>query len=169
MKGIVFSIFIFFILFGCTPRYQRITDNHHIVNQTNKEIIHILYCNHPLVKQDSFIYHVESKCDTTLEWTVSAITGIVTDYGYLTYNGFRVYNITDTTTIFWKDLWGGYEYDSESIPMIFNRSKGITEYNDKKNESIWITNYYLTINDTLLSLMKKDYSMLERFKEYYQK
>ena len=39
----------------------------------------------------------------------------------------------------------------------------------ENNESNVITNYYLSVNDKLLKLMKKNYSMLERFKEYYQK
>ena len=174
MKHIIFSLVILVLLSSCEPWSTREINNHYIVNQTDKEIVHVLYSADSIFindeKLDSLVFHVSAKCDTTLEWTVSAITGITSQHGYLCYNdGFSVYNITDTTSIFWKNIWGGYEYDKDPIPEIFRRSNGKDERDVTNKESIWVINYYLTVNDQLLSLMQKDYTMLERFKEYYQK
>ncbi len=169
MKRIIFSLLLLLSLSGCELWNTREINNHYLVNETDKKIVHILYCSSSFLSQDSLEYYVNERCDTTLEWTVSAITGIVTEHGYLTYEGFRIYNITDTTSIYWKNFWGGYEYQGDAIPEIFNHSKGIESRDITNNEFIWTINYYLTVNDTLLSLMKKDSSMLERFKEYYKK
>lgn len=45
----------------------------------------------------------------------------------------------------------------------------LVESSKFKKETNDIVEYYWTVNDSLLRTMQKDYSMLERFKEYYQK
>ena len=172
MKHIIFStlLIILVIVYSCEPSDTRVTDDHYIVNLTDKEIVHVLYINDPLIKDDSLVYQIKGRCDTTLEWTLSAITGYAQVYREIRYKDFWVYNMTDTTSLHWKDHRRGYEYDSEAIPEIFNHtSASYYEKNWKEHELCWKGYYYLTINDTLLKLMKKDKSMLERFKEYYQK
>ena len=148
------------------------TDSHYIINQTNKQIVHQLNLDIWSVEQDSLMYYANGFCDTTLEWKFSEITGVHKPrlYGSLGgYTDFYVFNVSDTTSIHWKDFYLGYEFNTEQIPDIFYADYLDEVIDVNNNEIQWATNYYLTINDTLLLLMKKDYTMLERFKEYYLK
>ena len=72
---------------------------------------------------------------------------------------YNIYNISDTTSIIYSTL-------SNDEIELFNRNFII--------EDIEFTSYYerikretITIDSTLLPIFKKDYSMLEQFKEYY--
>lgn len=170
MKHISLSLLLVVLfLFSC-ERYQfRKTDNHHIVNKTDKELVHVLYSNHVLIEQDSFVCHVHGKCDTTLEGTVSAITSVKRDTIGFSYGGFCVFNLTDTTSLYWKDSFGGYEYHTELIPKLFNCGNYKRIRDSNKRETNRIVNYYLTVDDTFINKMKKDSSMLERFSEYYRR
>ncbi|MDD3078579.1 MAG: hypothetical protein PHH37_05695 [Paludibacter sp.] len=172
MKHIIFSLLLIVsLLTACEPMNQRTTDNHYMINLTNKKIVHVLNLDIRVVPQDSVVFKINGTCDTTLEWNFTQITGIHKPrlYGSLgSYKDFYVYNISDTTSIHWQNFYGGYEPDAEQMTEIFNlQTKEVID--SENNESNVITNYYLTVNDTLLKLMKKDYSMIERFKEYYQK
>jgi len=171
MKHIIFNMLLIVTLItACEPMNQRATDNHYIINMTNKKIIHLLYLDIRSIQQDSVMFNIDGTCDTILEWNFSQITGIHKPrlYGSLgSYKDFYVYNISDTTSIHWQNFYSGYEPGNEQITDIFKLyTKEVID--SENNEFNAITNYYLTVNDTLLKLMKKDYSMLERFKEYYQ-
>ena len=168
MKNIIFSVFICLFLVSCVEWTRKQTDYHYIVNQSNKKVVHILYSNHELIKEDSLVFQIHENTDTTLEWKVSAIVGFGENFSHLSYSSFRIYNLTDTTSNYWENFWGGYEYNN-TIPEILNKRDFGLESDNNKKETNKTIRYYWTINDTLLSLMKKDYSMIERFKEYYQK
>jgi len=106
--------------YSCIIPDTRFTDHHYIVNLTDKEIVHVLYIDDSMIQYDSLSFHISGKCDTTLEWTLSALTGWEPDdYRLIGYKDFWVYNITDTTSLHWKVFERGYEYNSESIPEIF--------------------------------------------------
>lgn len=169
MKHMIFSIVICLFLASCHEWDIRQTDYHYIVNQSNKEIVHILYSNHELIKEDSLVFQVHENSDTTLEWKVSEIVGVGEVVREFDYNGFCVFNLTDTTSFHWDGFFGRREYNTVAFSGFFSKSSVSTLSNYKLRETNWIKKYYLTVNDTLLNLMKKDYSMLERFKEYYQK
>ena len=73
---------------------------------------------------------------------------------------YNIYNISDTTCIIYSTL-------SDDEIELFNKNFII--------EDIEFTSYYerikretITIDSTLLPIFKKDYSMLEQFKEYYE-
>lgn len=158
-------------MFSCSFYSQRTTDEHYITNSTDKDIVYIIYVDDALVKEDSLVCIVNGKTDTKHIWTLSFIFGTVVEGPKLVnYEGFQVFNLNDTTSYKWEEdiymLWIAGKYRDLNI---FDVSKGIMQSDDIKRESNWLTKYYLTVNDTLLSLMKKDSSMLERFKEYYKK
>lgn len=170
MKHIIFSFLIaVLILFcSCDAVPVRQTDTYYIINQTDKAMVHVLYSAGNFDtedKVDTLTFYVPTQCDTTFEWTISEVVGYVDLPCRMDYRGFHVYNITDTTSIFFEASFSGFA----DIPQIFKGVYKGTIIDSKKHEQNDITNYYLTVNDHLLSLMQKDYSMLERFKEYYQK
>lgn len=73
---------------------------------------------------------------------------------------YNIYNISDTTNIIYSTL-------SNDEIELFNKNFII--------EDIEFTSYYerikretITIDSTLLPIFKKDYGMLEQFKEYYE-
>ena len=171
MKHIIFSLSIAVLVLFCSCEVwnRRETNNHYIINQSNKEIVHILYTDHPLIKEDSLVFQISSISDTILEWKISEIVGFGEDVKEFDYNGFCVYNLTDTTLFRWNGYFGSTEINTETFSGFFSKGSVSTLSNNKLRETEWVTNYYLTVNDQLLSLMEKDYSMLERFKEYYQK
>ncbi|MDD3078575.1 MAG: hypothetical protein PHH37_05685 [Paludibacter sp.] len=168
MKHIIFSIFICLFLASCVEWTRKQTDYHYIINQSNKEIVHILYSDHELVA-DSFVSQIHENSDTTLEWEVSEVVGVGEVVREFDYNSFYIFNLTDTSSFHWEGVFGRHEYNTVVFSDFFSKSSVSTLSNNKLRETNWITKYYLTVNDTLLSLMTKDYSMLERFKEYYQK
>ncbi len=173
MKHIIFSILIMITVlhYSCIIPDTRFTDHHYIVNLTDKEIVHVLYIDDSMIQYDSLSFHISGKCDTTLEWTLSALTGWEPDdYRLIGYKDFWVYNITDTTSLHWKVFERGYEYNSESIPEIFNIVESdIKERDWKENVMNRSIDFYLSVNNRLLSLMHKDTTMLQRFKDYYHK
>ena len=124
MKHIIFNLLLIItLLTACEPINQRATDNHYIINLTDKKIVHILNLDIRVVPEDSVVFNINGTCDTTLEWNFSQITGIhrATLYGSIGgYHDFYVYNISDTTSLHWQNFYGGYEPDAEKITEIFN-------------------------------------------------
>jgi len=171
MKHIIFNLLvIIFVLPSCDPPSQRITNNHYITNETNKQIVHKLFIDDSLIKEDSLVFSVNGLSDSLFEWEVTCVKGNVINGGsVINYSSFVIYNITDTTSLLWKDFYRGYELNMQKLPQYFRSDNGTSVYDKNKHEDNWIVNYYLTINDSLLLLMKKDYTMLDMFKEYYKK
>ena len=170
MKHIIFSFLIaVLILFcSCEAWSRRETNNHYIVNQSNKEIVHILYPEHPYIKEDSLVFQISNISDTTLEWKISEIPGFGDRSRPLGYVGSRLFNLTDTMSVYFGNL-NELFYGINPIPEFLNLYYVGRERSKCKRETNDIVNYYWTVNDSLLRTMQKDYSMLERFKEYYQK
>jgi len=168
MKHTIFSILLCLLLVSCEAWTRRQTDYHYIINQTDKEIVHILYNDHELIKEDSLVFQISENSDTKLEWKISAIVGFGDNFGIFGYTKTRFYNLTDTMSIYIENL-DNLLYGTNSIQEFLNTQYLDRESNKCKKETDDITKYYWCVNDSLLSLMQKDYSMTERFKEYYQK
>lgn len=80
-----------------------------------------------------------------------------------------IYNLTDTTLF-------EYKLEYSSLPQIGNDvneqiySRHLSyEYDDKSTDINSIISIKLYVTDSILHIMHKDYSMLEKFKEYYVK
>jgi hypothetical protein len=149
---------------------ERLTDYHYIINPSGKKIVHELPFGVPLEHRDSTLRYCSDGSNTQeeLEWIVSYVVGLTKEHtqaaiGYTA--PFCLYNVSDTTSLHWYNYWTGIEYDSTKVFCPFYWKHG-GETSDEKERN-WITNYYLIVNDSLLSLMQKDYTMLEKFKEYY--
>ena len=170
MKHIIFSFLIAVLILFCSCEAWRRseTNNHYIVNQYKKEIVHILYPEHPYIKEDSLVFQISNISDTTLEWKISEIPGFGDRSRPLGYVGSRFFNLTDTMSVYFGNL-NELFYGINPIPEFLNLYYVGRERSKCKRETNDIVNYYWTVNDSLLRTMQKDYSMLERFKEYYQK
>ncbi len=71
----------------------------------------------------------------------------------------KLYNITDTTNVEYSEL------SNEDINILINHYSSYLEVYNGYNST---TRDTLTIDSTLLPIFKKDYGMLEQFKEYYK-
>ncbi|GHT52457.1 hypothetical protein AGMMS49982_12740 [Bacteroidia bacterium] len=70
-----------------------------------------------------------------------------------------LYNIDDTTAFKTRNIGG----ENAKFLVIANEHETSTD-----DEIQYMSDYQLTVNDSLLLLMQKDYTMLEKFSEYYQ-
>ena len=114
-----------------------------------------IYINH--YKQDSLTFYVEKLVETN-----PYIQNEIESHFMINILDFKIYNLTDTTNSIWSEL-----YDNETSRNIFSshleigNRKCISEFNH-------IDRHIFTIDSTLLPIFKKDYGMLEQFKEYYE-
>jgi hypothetical protein len=152
--------------------YQRYTDYHYITNTTGKPIIHELigpsnYSSYGIEK-DTFQFYSSGLVNTPeLEWKISGVVGVKREHipAVIAYKSFNTYNIQDTTSLHWKYFLGGYDEPNIKYPQyIYDEYGGQTCTDTECNK---VLNYYLIVNDSLLLLMQKDYTMLDKFKEYY--
>ena len=127
-------------LASCNEWERRQTDYHYIVNHSKKEIVHILYSNHVLLK-DSFFFQVGEKNDTILEWIISEPIGIGEVVREFDYNGFFVFNLTDTTSFRWDGFFGRHEINIVAFSGFLSKSSVSTISNYKLRETNWLTKY----------------------------
>ena len=175
MNRIIISLSAVLLLFtSCDPfassKNKRLTNKHHIINPTGKRMIHELPFIVPLEDKDSLLHYYSNgeNSQAELEWTLSYIVGAIRhSQSVLGYKDpINLYNIDDTTCLYWTKYWIQYD-DSLKKFCPFYWIPESSECDD--NECNRITNYYLMVSDSLLSLMQKDYTMLEKFSEYYGK
>jgi hypothetical protein len=160
-------------LVSCDPllnsKDQRLTNSHYIINPTGKRMIHELTFSVPREHRDSTLRYYSNGANNReeLEWIISYAVGkgknTQAAIGYSA--PFCLYNIDDTTFLSWDKYWREYD-DTVVFRPFYWKHDGETS-DDKENN--WMTNYYLAISDSLLSLMRKDYAMLNKFSEYYAK
>ncbi|GHT22068.1 hypothetical protein AGMMS4957_11810 [Bacteroidia bacterium] len=86
----------------------------------------------------------------------------------------KLYNISDTTLIMWDD------YDDHYLDWVYSEKYDLTDFVvvtqkvwriahiDSSVEEDEIHTYTLSPNEELFEIMQKDYSMLEKFSEYYK-
>ena len=159
------------ILGGCCKLpYRRLTYKHYVSNSTDKRFIHIQYINrNRYVDIDSLFFYVDKRCKDSLEWTVSAIVGNTQKFADgLNYKEFYIYNLTDTTFLKWDDIMKGYKIVEPNSPPNFKFEIVDRDVWTDKNEVSTIFRCNLDITDEFLKLFKKDYTMLDKFKDYYK-
>ena len=140
---------------------------HYIANTTGKKIVHKVICNPAYMGtgKDTFqFFSSGEKAQMEQEWIIEAFLSTYRNhiiYYWRTY----IYCIDDTASVRWQSLWGeplSFETHCNQYLCAIDKGEETTE-----NEFIERTEYYLTVNDSLLLTMQKDYAMLEKFKEYY--
>jgi hypothetical protein len=166
MKNLFFLVLLVCIFMGCIKSKSiKEVNYHYITNTSGKKIVHEVICNSECVGEDTLIFFSRGMTkQSELEWKTSAsfisYRQIIAYYLY-TY----IYCIDDTTSILWNGLWNvdpGFK-DGNKYFKIVNLAHEETD-----NEHIMPVEYYLTVNDSLLLTMQKDYAMLDKFKEYYE-
>ncbi len=79
-----------------------------------------------------------------------------------------LFNLSDTTYTHWDNIQLGNIYRGWYEQEGINSTCWLIEQDEMPNGDQH-DNYSLTVSDALLYVMEKDYSMLERFPEYYRK
>jgi len=151
--------------YSCTPYIYWVKDNHYVTSKVNKNIQVQIVINDWSYGKDSIIYNVDNLCNDSLIKTYLSNSHSSIEPTRVFYDTCIIYNKTDTTSI------GDYYYiyaPGNSSKYVTKKYEGI--FQDSNNKRTYETSsFHLEINDSLLFLMKKDYTMLEKFKEYYKK
>ncbi len=162
MKNIIY-FGILFVLISCTGPKIKHEYSYYLTNKTGKKIIHQIRCHKDYTGLDTLSFYSDGLSDKTMfEWIVTAKFNSSRNVTMSVIHT-NIYNITDTTSLGWSPLWG----EINGVYARFGESTNHTSFKDGE----YLTSkgdYYLTIDDELLSLMKKDYTMLDKFKEYYK-
>jgi hypothetical protein len=141
---------------------------HHIANTTGKKIVHEVICNPYFTGtgKDTFQFFSNGESmQMELEWAIEA-TFYYSENHVSQYWDTYIYCIDDTISTHWEGLWNNENLSNETFcSQYFCFVEKDTETTE--NEFIYTREYYLTVNDSLLLTMQKDYSMLGKFKEYY--
>ena len=156
----IFLIFIALNFCSCTKEYLiKETFVLKIENQINESLFITIKTN----INEGNTHLVGFQTDSIL-WETEQI--IEEEFSYIsrlqliTIDDYMIFNINDTTSIIYTQL------NNEEISLL-NEKIDIhsidvhTRFSTTKRET-------LTIDSTLLPIFKKDYSMLEQFKEYYE-
>lgn len=127
-----------------------------LVNQTSKELFYVSYFD---VKNDSAFCHANDSVSLIfvkqVHWSMPFIGPYYIDEGeYPNPIKSFIYNLSDTTL-----LVPEYILSEEDKKLI------ITKFKFEQRKRI----YSVYVTDNYLTLFKKDYTMLDKFKEYYKK
>lgn len=184
MNKLAFVLFCIFILFSCAPSVKKsYTFTKRIVNKTEAIIIN------EITTKSVGNYSVSVNPSKSGEMTMSIaiktkpeLFGLAhTRVPQLMIKKDIIYNLRDTTSYIFlrndekEDTYsaGIYKYcNLKYIPL--SATDSIYASCLSKGESIGINNnnphlfVTLTVNEKLLSIMEKDYTMLEKFKDYYR-
>jgi len=156
-----FVMSLFFI--SCEETKIKHIHNFYLINNTEKKIVHKVKCNSEYTGLDTLIYFSQGTSENPeFEWSVIGVFHIARQINVIAEET-NIFNITDTTTLGWSDIPG-----SNGIYTHFGKNINNTSFKDGDYYT-FTGDYYLTVDDELLSLMKKDYTMLDKFKEYYNK
>lgn len=134
-----------------------------LVNQTDKKLLYSVTTN---VGSGSVVSYgndmVELNFVRNSTVTLPPIGPYYIDVDGVSVEGEILYNLTDTSLFSYNADWTKWDvYDSLYATKISYKNEG--EVMHAKNTAT------LTFNDTLLSIMTKDSTMLKKFPEYYSK
>jgi len=139
-------------------------DCHYLVNNTSKRFVHEVYCDMQYVNNDTFTFvSTDSLVGKKLEWIISGVYG--KEKGINPYRGAAIYCIDDTTSVKWFNLWGKMPLEKGGCNNYFCVTLVDTKETD--DEILYTKEYDLIVNDSLMAEMQKDYSMLNKFPQYY--
>ena len=165
MKKLFFLIGIFLMLYSCDKPMNstsRLTKVVH--NNTNKQIV---YTIETCVGEKTIISNEYSSDSVVFENNyiimLPAIGAYQIPYYRVEVYNEYIYNISDTTKSIFKSRSLATVSDSIFWSQIYC-------YDDKKSTvSNEIYTEKLTLDNNILSLLHKDYTMLDKFNEYYKK
>ncbi len=162
MKNILYAVIVLLLLSCCFPTIKR-EESYYITNTTGKKLIHqIMYYNAEGGKglDTLSFYSSGTSAEAEFEWMVTGTYNAQKPIDVVSKT--NIYNLSDTTSLGWSHAW--------SVNGIYTRFAKKTDVQSYKDNEYKVEklNVYLTIDDELLSLMKKDYTMLDKFKEYYK-
>ena len=162
MKKNFYCFIVLFFLISCDFPSIRREESYFVTNLTGKKLIHQIRYDKEVKGLDTLSFFSEGNSDKAeFEWIVISEYNVrnVINAAINT----NVYNITDTTSFGWSYLWS-----EDDIYTRFGEIINKASFKDGEN-TIEKVDVFLTIDNELLLLMKKDYTMLDKFKEYYQK
>lgn len=157
-------LFLLLCLMACKETSLKYEYKYYLINKTEKKVVHQISSDKEFTGNlDTLSFYSDGISDMPVfEWIVTAIFNSQRNAVIFVYKT-NLYNISDTTSLGWTSLTG-----SNGIYTRFGKNINNTSFKDDEY-STFTSDYYLTIDNELLSLMKKDYTMLDKFKEYYKK
>jgi hypothetical protein len=165
----IFGVTISLLLTSCVKeKVVRKIGYHYITNTTGKKIVHKVICNPEFTGggKDTFqFFSSGEKAQIEQEWVIEVVLPIYEKHVFHYWDTY-FYCINDTASVHWQALWD----EPLSFTTHCNKYLCAVDKDDEttENEFIETTEYYLTVNDSLLLTMQKDYAMLDKFKEYYE-
>ena len=165
MRKIFYCFIVLLFLISCEGTHIMHKHSYYIINKSGKKLIHQIYRSQFEFSTGTdtlSFYSNGASYITEFEWI--AIAKFYSQRNILiTVDGTDIFNISDTTSLGKSSLWS-----PDGIYTKFGKNINNTSFKDGDYYT-FTGDYYLTIDNELLSLMKKDYTMLDKFKEYYQK
>ncbi|MDR0559420.1 MAG: hypothetical protein LBG92_04575 [Prevotellaceae bacterium] len=150
---------------ACLPESHNVTTEHYITNTTGKKIVHELVGNHYFLPNEMNMSDTVRRfySDGTVstkesEWLLSRSMYIGRDFPDQMFLRTYIYSINDTVSLYWSGLRLNFE-ENQNYDYFYERDW---------NNDMTVFTYNLMVSDSLLSLMHKDYTMLEKFPEYYK-
>jgi len=161
MNRLIICILVAVLSCACHTVTTKTTLYDKIINRTNKEIYYFIDTNIgsrniAIASNDSSTIEMEYMSEST-----ESILAYERFYHQVEYTQICIYNLNDTTSIDRAKIKESLESDSLLLSNFDNHIEGTPSNFNVYNMTI-VDNY-------LITYFKKDYSMLERFKEYYQK
>jgi hypothetical protein len=160
MNRLIILFALFYLLTGCEPTHDTSSEFwKSLVNETDNVLFYVI--------------HTSKGSDSTFSYGHDSIGFYFATYGTITLPPIgpyhidldrifpleeKLYNLTDTCSFSYLGSLGNWK-DSLYRENIFCNDDG-GFYKNKSMET-------LVVRDTLFSIMQKDYSMLEKFREYY--
>lgn len=161
-----FVSFLFLLLcfMACKKTSLKYEYKYYLTNKTEKKVVHQISSDKEFTGSlDTLSFYSDGTSNKPVfEWIVTAVFNSQRNAVIFVYKT-NLYNISDTTSLGWSSLTGTYGIYTRFGEKINNTSFKDDEYSTLTGD------YYLTIDNELLSLMKKDYTMLDKFKVYYKK
>lgn len=171
MNKILILIQLCFVCISCSKSHDLTSTLHKVlVNKTEKSLVHILNTNVGVDTITSYgmdslsVSFVKvSRSDSDLFGTGHDRAPLVEVYGEVTYN------LSDTTKIEYSISYCDYSQLGTSAKDSIYGSKLVFILDDLSTDSKPIIYAKWYFDEDILSLMTKDYSMLDLFKDYYQR
>lgn len=159
-------VIMLFVVFSCFPSYTvTYTLHKSLINETEKHLHYIVetYDGTKAVASTgldsvSIIFHKITEIESEVR-----LFPLMEDHQYPSIYEIResLYNLTDTS----KYITPMQDLSDED--WIFIRHRSFTGGDTDKRDAVAYSNFHFT--DSIVQIMKKDYTMLEKFSEYYQK
>jgi len=160
-------VIVGYIIFSGCGKDRNYTDliNYKIINQTNYD----LYCeiiNETMDSTETRSSFINPNDSVDILFSNTKIVSYPRRLYYYAYMSFNIYNLNDTTKITQPKL--SFPEFIDNGWLFYNNEDKLEYYIkvDSKNDGR-LGSYRLFIDTNKLYLFEKDYSMLEKFPEYY--